>query len=117
MVLQLDGGFQSELATLVDPERDVGPTSVHGLRASDVIRAPRFAEIAGHLVDVLRGCSALVGHQVRFDAAFLQAEFGRLGVAMPPYATLDTMHLAGGGTLSACCAAYGANGVYSLSLG
>ncbi|OGB94342.1 MAG: hypothetical protein A2Z31_06670 [candidate division NC10 bacterium RBG_16_65_8] len=100
-------GIQAELTTLVNPERDVGPTSIHGLSASDLIHAPRFAEIAAHLVEVLRSSDVLVGHNVRFDVSFLQSEYRRIGVEMPPYTTLDTMAIAGGGTLSACCAEHG----------
>lgn len=100
-------GVSGELSTLVNPERDIGPTSFHGLTASDIINAPRFADIAGHVTDVLRGAVAIVGHNVRFDVSFLQSEYRRIGVEMPRYTTLDTMALAGGGTLSACCAAHG----------
>jgi DNA polymerase-3 subunit epsilon len=59
-------GVSAELATLVNPERDIGPTSIHGITASDIINAPRFADIVGHLTDVLRGAVALVGYNVRF---------------------------------------------------
>jgi DNA polymerase III epsilon subunit family exonuclease len=100
-------GIQEELVTLVNPERDVGPTSVHGMSASDLIDAPRFADIAASLVEVLRGAAVLVGHNVRFDLSFLQSEYQRIDVEMPPYTTLDTMAIAGGGTLSACCAEHG----------
>ena len=100
-------GIQAELTTLVNPERDVGQTSIHGLSASDLINAPRFADIAAHLVEVLRSSAVLVGHNVRFDVSFLQSEYRRIGVEMPPYTTLDTMAIAGGGTLSACCAEHG----------
>lgn len=100
-------GIQAELTTLVNPERDVGPTRIHGLSASDLINAPRFADIADHLVEMLRSASALVGHNVRFDVSFLQSEFRRIGVEMPPYTIIDTMALGGGGTLTACCAEHG----------
>ncbi len=100
-------GIQAELTTLVNPERDVGPTSIHGLSTSDLINAPRFSDIADHLVEILRSASALAGHNVRFDVSFLQSEFRRIDVEMPSYTTIDTMALAGGGTLSACCAAHG----------
>jgi len=100
-------GVLAELTTLVNPERDIGPTSVHGLTASDVINAPRFPEIAGNLAEFLCTSIALVGHNVRFDVSFLQSEYGRMGVEMPRYTSLDTMTLAGGGTLSACCAEHG----------
>lgn len=97
-------GVQAELTTLVNPERDVGLTSIHGLTASDLINAPRFADIAANLIEVLRSSAVLVGHNVRFDVSFLQSEYRRIGIEMPPYTTLDTMVIAGGGTLSACCA-------------
>jgi DNA polymerase-3 subunit epsilon len=100
-------GISAELATLVNPERDIGPTSVHGLTASDIINAPRFAHLGVHLAEFLCGSIALVGHNVRFDVSFLQAEYSRIGVEMPRYASLDTMALAGGGTLSACCTEHG----------
>ena len=100
-------GISAELATLVNPERDIGPTSIHGITASDITNAPRFAEIAGNLAEFLCTSIALVGHNVRFDVSFLQSEFGRIGVEMPRYASLDTMALAGGGTLSACCTQHG----------
>jgi DNA polymerase III subunit epsilon len=108
VVLVVPGqGISAELTTLVNPERDIGPTSVHGLTASDIINAPRFAQIAGHLAEFLCGSIALVGHNVRFDVSFLQSEYGRISVEMPHYASLDTMALAGGGTLSACCTEHG----------
>ena len=107
VLLSPQSGIQAELTTLVNPERDVGPTRIHGLSASDLINAPRFPDIADHLVEMLRSASALVGHNVRFDLSFLQSEFRRIDVEMPPYVTIDTMALGGGGTLSACCAAHG----------
>ena len=107
VLLLPEQGIQAELTTLVNPERDVGPTSIHGLKASDLINAPRFVDIATNLVEVLRGSAVLVGHNVRFDVSFLQSECRRIGVEMPPYTTLDTMAIAGGGTLSACCAEHG----------
>ena len=98
-------GISGELATLVNPERDVGPTSIHGLTASDIINAPRFADIAGHLSS--SAFSRVGRHNVRFDVSFLRSEYGRIGVEMPHYTTIDTMALAGGGGLSACCAEHG----------
>ena len=107
-VLMLPGkGIVAELTTLVNLERDVGPTSIHGITASHIINAPRFADIAAHLVEFLREATLLAGHNVRFDISFLQSEYRRINVEMPRYTTLDTMFLAGGGTLSACCAEYG----------
>jgi DNA polymerase-3 subunit epsilon len=105
--MRLDGESTREFATLLNPERDIGPTSIHGLTASDILSAPRFVEVAGTLIDALDGCVALAGHNIRFDYSFLSAEFGRIGHAFPNCPTLCTMRLAGGGTLTSCCDDYG----------
>ena len=107
LMMRLDGEIIREFVTLLNPERDIGPTSIHGLTASDIIAAPLFVEIAGVLIDILNGCVALAGHNIRFDRSFLSAEFDRLGHAFPNGPTVCTMQLAGGGTLSSCCEDYG----------
>lgn len=96
-------GFAEELTTLVNPERDIGPTHIHGLSASDVIHAPRFSDIAGLLASFMEGTVAMVGHNIRFDNSFLQTEYSRIGIEMPKYEMIDTMLLAGGRKLSVCC--------------
>ncbi len=74
----LDGNVTDEWCTLVNPKRDLGPQSIHGIRASDVRRAPTFEQIAGELVRWLRG-RVPVAHNWMFDARHLNAEFSRLG--------------------------------------
>ncbi|SDD66149.1 exonuclease domain-containing protein [Actinokineospora iranica] len=109
-----DGNVTDEWCTLVNPRRDLGPQRVHGIRAADARRAPVFAEIAADVADRLRG-RVLVAHNLRFDAAFLAAEFGRLGVSAPVTrdAGLCTMALAPtylrtpSRSLAGCCAAAG----------
>jgi DNA polymerase III subunit epsilon len=107
LAIDMNGTVHREFTTLVNPERDIGPTRVHGLRAKDVVAAPRFADIAGTLVEIIEGCVALAAHNVRFDHSFLDAEFKRLGYIVPECPTLCTMRLAGGGNLSQCCTDYG----------
>lgn len=80
--LDLDGKVTDEWCTLVNPERDLGPQSIHGIRASDVRRAPTFEQIAGELVRRLRG-RVPVAHNWIFDALHLNAEFSRLGIETP----------------------------------
>jgi len=79
--------------TLVNPVRDVGATAIHGLTASMVAAAPTFAEIAGDALTQLAD-SIWVGHNVRFDLRFLEAELGRLGVELRPAPALCTMKMA-----------------------
>ena len=52
VVIEPDGTVVREFCSLINPERDIGPTSIHGLSANDVTSAPRFSEIAGALLEV-----------------------------------------------------------------
>jgi DNA polymerase III epsilon subunit-like protein len=44
-----------EFVSLVNPARDIGPSSIHGLTAQDLLHAPKFGEIAGLLFEALQG--------------------------------------------------------------
>lgn len=76
------GHIEDQWCTLLNPDRDLGPQHIHGIRAAQVAQAPTFADIASHLVDLLAG-RTLVAHNLPFDQAFLDAEFDRLGVPFP----------------------------------
>ena len=103
VVIGPNGVVEKEFVSLVNPNRDVGPTKIHNIYASDVINAPKFEDIAGHILEALQGCVAIAGHNVRFDKGFLRHEFERLEIELPEYFSLCTMHLSGGGKLFNCC--------------
>lgn len=103
VVIDTAGGVAREFVSLINPGRDVGKTSLHGITASDVADAPAFQDIIGHVTEVLDGTIALAAHNVGFDHRFLRREFERAGIESPDVATLCTMRLAGGGTLECCC--------------
>ena len=68
-----------EYDTLINPERDVGPTHVHGISASMVEAAPIFREVAVEVGRQLNG-NVLIAHNLPFDARMLGNEFRRLAV-------------------------------------
>jgi DNA polymerase III epsilon subunit-like protein len=103
LIIQSDGTHLREFTTLINPERDIGPTHIHGISTRDILSAPRFIDIAGALIEVLDGCVALVGHNIRFDYSFLSHEYKRLGYTFPVCPTICTMALAGGRSLSCAC--------------
>ncbi len=101
----------SEWTTLVDPARPVRGTRVHGILTRHVEGAPTFAEIAGDLADRL-GEAVLVAHNARFDFAFIEAEYRRLGhsVSCEWLCTLELSSRLDFGvsrSLRACCANLG----------
>jgi DNA polymerase III subunit epsilon len=80
-----------------DREIDPGALQVHGLTEEFLKGQPRFAEIAGELLEFIRGAE-LVIHNAPFDVAFLDAEFALLpgpGVTIEEHCTvLDTLPMA-----------------------
>lgn len=111
-IVALDGHGATEWAwtTLVNPQRDVGPTHIHGLRASDVQSAPVFGDIAGYLAYLLAG-RVFVAHNASFDWRFIDASFEREGIMTPTIAQTCTCQTARSvgltpATLAACCEFY-----------
>ena len=67
----------------LNPERDIdeGAQAVHGLSREQLSKEPTFAQIHAEFLEFVQGAE-LVIHNAPFDVAFLDAEFGRLGVAV-----------------------------------
>lgn len=108
------GTVTGHWTTLLNPGRDVGPSRIHGISARDVIDAPRFDQVAPHLLRAVAG-RTIVAHNARFDVGFLAAEFQRAGVPLSglPLPSLCTMEWAThvlsaqSRRLQDCCAAAG----------
>lgn len=71
----------SEWSTLVNPQAPISPfiQRLTGISDEMVSSAPTFAEIAGVLLERLRG-RLFIAHNVRFDYGFLRSEFRRAGM-------------------------------------
>jgi DNA polymerase-3 subunit epsilon len=91
-----DGEIQDAWSTLVNPQRDVGPTHIHNITAREVLSAPTFADLAPHLLNAVNG-RTVVAHNIRFDMLFLDYELRRVGMDLTrPMATgLCTMEWSG----------------------
>ena len=108
--LDADGNKEWEWCSLINPERDTGHglvIKVHQIYPRDVAGAPRFADFAGHVADILNG-RVVIAHNARFDLGMIGAEFERLGVELPPVAQICTQELARDCgyrpyTLESCC--------------
>ncbi len=75
------GEIQDSWSTLVNPNRDVGATSVHGITAEDLYEAPPFETVAPYLLRSVVG-RTIVAHNARFDLRFLEAEFIRANMPL-----------------------------------
>jgi DNA polymerase-3 subunit epsilon len=109
-VIICDDQFEiiEQYETLINPNRDMGPTTKHGITAAMVKNAPTFSDVAGDIAKRLAG-RTLLGHNVQFDAAMISAEFARLDVDHSNFHQLCTLRLAhhfinGSRKLEDCCA-------------
>lgn len=85
-----DGNITGEFETLINPNRDLGPTHIHKISAKMVISAPTFQEVAGNILDMLAG-KIVVGHNVNFDLNFIKSEFASIGVDLPRISSVCTL--------------------------
>jgi len=89
------GREDDRFSTLVNPERALPGQIVSLTHITDdlLVDAPRFPEIVAPLLAFL-GDDLIVGHNVAFDLAFLDAELRRAGRPTALNARLDTLALA-----------------------
>ena len=73
------GKITDEYTTLVNPNRDVGKTQIHGIRPSMITSAPMFSEISNDIMRVLQN-RVLVAHNLAFDSRMLKQEFAKIGI-------------------------------------
>lgn len=88
-----DGQVFDAWGTLVNPQRDVGASHIHGLSGRDLAKAPTFDEIAPALLDALEG-RIPAAHNAAFDTRFLAEELGRAGYAVEAVPAVCTMNWA-----------------------
>lgn len=65
--------------SLLDPQRDIGATFIHGITSREVLGAPTFRVAAPEILSRI-GNARLVAHNARFDLGFLGAELIRAGL-------------------------------------
>jgi|GEM_PF-3107085 len=82
LIVAEDGSIIEEYESLIDPGRLVGATHVHGIDAAMLQGAPRFGDVASHVIGMLAG-NTVVAHNLAYDWAILRGEFHRLGVGLP----------------------------------
>jgi DNA polymerase-3 subunit epsilon len=77
-IILVDGNeIIQEWETLINPERDISNSEIHGITSNSVSLAPTFEEIADEIASFLNG-RILVAHNLPFDKRILEMEFARL---------------------------------------
>lgn len=80
-IVRMDPGQPPRLVldSLVNPQRDMAATEIHGISAADVADAPTFRELAGDVASAISGC-LVSAYNAYFDVPFLHAELRDAGV-------------------------------------
>ena len=92
-VARIEAGKKPELVfdTLVNPERNVSASDIHGIYDEHIVDAPRFSDISGDLLDAIAG-TVIASYNIYFDIKFLEYELNCLGIhQLPPYFCLMYM--------------------------
>ena len=90
---RIDPGKEPKLLldTLVNPNRKMAATEIHGITEEDVKDAPKFEDVAGEFLHSVCDC-VLASYNIYFDIGFLQYELGRVGIhELPPHLCLMYM--------------------------
>jgi DNA polymerase-3 subunit epsilon len=69
----------NEWETLINPERDISNSNVHGITSNLVSMAPTFQDISHNLANLLDD-RILVAHNISFDKRMLSQEFSRVSL-------------------------------------
>jgi DNA polymerase-3 subunit epsilon len=80
LTMDVGGTVLQSYDTLIDPQRDPGPTWLHGITRQMCDGAPTFAEVAGTIHDLLVG-NILIAHRLHFDWRMIRRNFDRLGIS------------------------------------
>lgn len=99
-IVRIENGREvARYEQLINPGRRISPgvTALTGIAQSMVDDQPRFADQLPRMLPILEG-AAILGHNIRFDLSFLNAEFRRSGVALVdslgPVPVFDTVRIA-----------------------
>jgi len=94
-VVQLseEGEIKDVFDTLINPDRHVNATRVHGITDRMVNGAPHFQDIVHQLSSLLDG-TVISAHNASFDLSFLREEFRRSGTSLPNISPVCTLILA-----------------------
>jgi DNA polymerase-3 subunit epsilon len=107
-----NGKVLEEWSTLLNPLRDVGKTSLHGITASMVSAAPLFEDVINDIFRMING-RVLVAHQLSFDVRMLIQEFtrantvGEIGKGFCTRVASQRLIAERGDSLAATCAELG----------
>jgi len=66
-----------EWETLINPERDISNSNIHGITSEVVSLAPTFAEIDSEFSRLIHG-SIMVAHNISFDQRMLEQEYSKV---------------------------------------
>jgi DNA polymerase-3 subunit epsilon len=90
VTMDLNGQVAESWDTLVQPQRDVSASHIHGLTAATLIDAPTFDDVAGDIAVRVHG-ACIAAHNLPFDARMLTNEFDRLGTPLSIENGIDTL--------------------------
>ncbi len=91
--IDIDGNVFDTYETLINPERKVAASRIHGISDRMVKDAPAFSDIADELLQFINR-TVIVAHNAGFDMSFLKWEFSNSGYDISDIPRLCTLVMA-----------------------
>jgi DNA polymerase-3 subunit epsilon len=83
IVLLDDDEIVLEWETLINPNRDISNSQIHGINPSHLSTAPFFSDVANDIASLLSD-RILVAHNLPFDQRMLTNEYSKLDIGIDP---------------------------------
>jgi DNA polymerase III subunit epsilon len=83
IVLLDDDEIVLEWETLINPNRDISNSEIHGINPSHLSTAPYFSDVANDIASLLSD-RILVAHNLPFDQRMLTNEYSKLEIGIDP---------------------------------
>ena len=91
--IDMNGNVIDTYETLINPERKVSASNIHGITDRMVKNAPFFSDIADELLLFINN-TVVVAHNAGFDMSFLKWEFSNSGYDISEFPRLCTLIMA-----------------------
>ena len=88
--IDINGKIIDTFETLINPDRKVSASRIHGITDSMVRHAPCFSDIADELLMFINN-TVIVAHNAGFDMSFLKWEFSNTGYDISDIPRLCTL--------------------------
>ena len=93
-LILIKNGESTGYYTLINPQKHITLSYIHGIVDSDVVDAPTIDEFWQVMAPIIPNEFVFIAHNYRFDLSVMKKDLARFGIEFSPTELLDTMWVA-----------------------